>query len=129
MFGVSMLPVSVIIWNCSDDVVFFVFHFIMYILPISDFLYDWLMMIWLHFWFHFSLPVCLDQFFCTYSSVCIYAILVLLLVFVASMFVLKICIKYNIIPELFLWLESTRTGGNDEPVIKESRNMTTTSKW
>jgi hypothetical protein len=37
-----MLPVSVIIWNCSDDVLFFVFHFIMYILPISDFFNQYL---------------------------------------------------------------------------------------
>jgi hypothetical protein len=27
MFGVPVLPASVIIWNCSDDVLFFVFHF------------------------------------------------------------------------------------------------------
>ena len=37
-------------------------------------------MICLHFQFHLSLPVCLDQSFSTYSSVCIYAILVLLVV-------------------------------------------------
>jgi hypothetical protein len=38
------------------------------------------MMICLHFQFRLSLPVCLDQSFSTYSSVCIYAILVLLVV-------------------------------------------------
>jgi len=86
---------SIWFWNCSDDVPFFVFHFIIYILPISDFFVtSW----WWYAYisrFHFSLPVCLDQSFCTYSSICIYAILVLLVVFAPSMLVLSTFLKYN----------------------------------
>ena len=44
--------------------------------------------------FHFSLPVCLDQCFCYYSSICIDARLVLFVVFVSSILVLTTCIQY-----------------------------------
>ena len=66
------------------------------------------MMICLHFRFHLSFPVCLDPSFCYYSSGCINAILVLLVVFV---------------PEFCLSLKSTGTVGNDESVIKERRKI------
>jgi len=41
---------SIWFWNCSNNVVFFVFNFIIYILPFFHFFCDWLMMICLHFW-------------------------------------------------------------------------------
>jgi hypothetical protein len=78
------------------DVLFFVFHFILYILPFTDFFF---VTIW--WWyiyisrFYFSLQVCLDASFCYYSSVYIDAMFVLLVVFDPSMLVLSTCIKYN----------------------------------
>ena len=68
-------------WNCFNNVVFFVFHFIIYILPffLIYFATSWWWYVYISR-FHISLPICLDPSSCSYSSGCIYAIFVLLVV-------------------------------------------------
>jgi hypothetical protein len=80
------------IWflNCSNNVVFFFsFH--------NIYLFCHYFMFFATSWwyvyisrFYLSLPVCLDPSFCSYSSGCIYAIFVLLVVFDPSMLVLTL---------------------------------------
>ena len=59
---------------------------------------------------------CLSIGFCSHSSIYMYAIIVLLVLFFICV---KLVSNIYIIPELCVWLEYTWTVGNDEPVVKE----------
>jgi hypothetical protein len=111
---------TIILFDCGiipTMWLFFVFHFNLYRVYIDIY---WFLFWWYDYIFRFrlSLPVCLDPGFCSHSSIYIYAIIALLVLFFICV---KLVSNIYIIPELCLWLEYTWTVGNDEPVVKERR--------